>query len=56
VHNVFALATMANSDQWWACQVCGKKFGYSQPIDYALQLNMLKLFKDWHNTHCKPAQ
>jgi hypothetical protein len=37
----------------WKCEVCDKEFGYTQPISFQLQLDMLKVFMDYHNEHCK---
>jgi hypothetical protein len=56
VHNVTALPTRADGEQPWVCTVCKKTFAYSQPINWELQLAMLKLFMNWHDAHCTASE
>jgi hypothetical protein len=53
VGNVKSMATLPNGDQGWKCQVCGKYFLYSQPINYRLLTQMGLLFTNWHDDNCK---
>lgn len=50
--NVQTLPTRAEGEQPWVCTVCKKTFSYSQPINWELQLDMLKLFMDYHDANC----
>ncbi|MGI4873196.1 MAG: hypothetical protein ACRYFX_18705 [Janthinobacterium lividum] len=37
----------------WKCEACGQEFGYTQPIPFSLQLDLLKVFSDYHGQHCQ---
>ncbi len=55
--NVKAIPTHPDGEQGWKCQVCGKYFSYSQPINFQLASAMGMLFCEWHDEHCKvPAR
>jgi hypothetical protein len=38
----------------WRCEGCGKELRYTQPINFKLSLNLLKVFGDFHAA-CPPV-